>query len=694
MALSGAVETRLTEKGDLEIRTPLDVLVDEKPSVYQEIAGECISVAAAYRLERSGDGGDARLGFVLGEYDRDEILVIDPVFLVYCGYIGGADRDYGSDIAVDAQGNAYIVGTTWSSETEGFPVLAGPDPTYNGGDSDAYAAKVAASGEGLIYCGYIGGSEEDGARGIVVDKEGNAYVTGGTWSSEASFPVYVGPDLTFNGGGTYSGDAFVAKISASGDTLEYCGYIGGSSDDSAAGIAVDGEGCAYVAGNSKSSEALGFPVMVGPDLTFNGGVDPFVAKVEASGASLLYCGYIGGWYGEVVNGIAVDKSKRAYIAGYTYTTEYEGFPVKVGPDLTFNGDPWYYDDGFVARIAASGESLDYCGYVGGNADDQGLDIAADDEGHAYFAGHTFTKTFPKFSIPGEESSSAQGSDAPYYCSAFAGKVAASGESLLWCGLLGADEGMDYAEGIALDAQGNVYLTGQTRSSERIGFPVLEGPDLTHNGLDFYDYDAFVAKIEPSGTYLVYCGYIGGTKEDDGRAITVDNYGSAYVIGSTESSEEDAFPLLKGPDYTYNGSGLYGGDAFVAKVAMSLSSNGFQLPTGGGTIEFALHAGPGSAGRNYVLLGSASGTAPGIPLPGGAATLPLVWDPLTDFILLYLNSAVFEDFLGKLDGSGAAMARLNAPPLDPAYAGVVIYFAYCLNGPFDFASNATAVEVVP
>ena len=166
----------------------------------------------------------------------------------------------------------------------------GPDLTSNG-LLDAFVAKVNPDGTALVYAGYIGGTLLDAGFGIAVDGAGNAYVTGFTDSTEASFPVTVGPDLTFNGG---SFDAFVAKVNAAGTTLDYAGYIGGARIEVGNGIAVDGTGNAYVTGFTDSTEAS-FPVTVGPDLTFNGGsFDAFVAKVNATGTGLAYAGYIGG----------------------------------------------------------------------------------------------------------------------------------------------------------------------------------------------------------------------------------------------------------------------------------------------------------------------------------------------------------------------------------------------------------------
>ena len=164
-----------------------------------------------------------------------------------------------------------------------------------------------------------------------MDSTGNAYVTGETRSSEATFPVTVGPDLTFNG----IQDAFVAKVNPSGTALDYAGYIGGSARDFGFGIAVDSTGNAYVTGVTSSTEAT-FPVTVGPDLTYNGGQDAFVAKVNPSGTALDYAGYIGGSERDLGLGIAVDSTGSAYVTGEARSTE-ATFPVTVGPDLTFNG---------------------------------------------------------------------------------------------------------------------------------------------------------------------------------------------------------------------------------------------------------------------------------------------------------------------------------------------------------------------
>jgi hypothetical protein len=556
LAYSGVNDLRVNGEGCLEMRTPVGRFEDDVPSGYQEVDGKKVDIALRYRLEEKIEETGAIqeeafkkpciYGFEVAEYDRTRPLVLDPAVLVYCGYIGGSGRDYGYGIAVDSSGDAYVTGQTDSNEAT-FPVTVGPDLTYNGGDyGDVFVAKVNSMGTALLYCGYIGGSDDEDSSGIAVDSSGNAYVVGITKSTQATFPVTVGPDLTYNGG--YC-DVFVAKVNYTGTSLVYCGYIGGSDWDWEPGIAVDSSGDAYVVGHTKSTQAT-FPVTVGPDLSFNGGIeDAFVAKVNSTGTALLYCGYIGGSgdydYG---CGIAVDSSGNAYVTGKTDSNE-ATFPVTVGPDLTYNGG---YRDAFVAKVDSAGTALLYCGYIGGSDDEYGSGIAVDSSGNAYVTGGTISTqaTFPVTVGPDLTFNGGGCGDA------FVAKVNSTGTALVYCGYIGGSND-EVSPGITVDSSGNAYVTGRTKSNEAT-FPVTVGPDLTFNG---GSYDAFVAKVNSTGTALLYCGYIGGLGDDYGLGIAVDSSGNAYVIGHT-SSAQATFPVIVGPDLTYNGVYL---DAFVAKI---------------------------------------------------------------------------------------------------------------------------------
>ena len=544
LAYSGTKALSLHASGELEIETPSGVLRDKAPAGYQEIDGRRVPVAAGYRLENSGAPPDSGLsaatshyGFRLGAYDRSCDLVIDPEMIISCGYIGGAGEDGGYGVAVDSAGSIYIVGDTGSTEST-FPETVGPDLIQNGG-SDAFIAKINAAGTGLVYCGYIGGAGDDYGNGLAVDGSGAAYVVGVANSNEASFPVAGGPDLTYNGG-LY--DAYIAKVNPAGTSLAYCGYIGGSGDDETFGVAVDGSNNAYVAGLTDSTQTT-FPVSVGPDLTQNGGYDGFIAKVNASGAGLGYCGYIGGNAYDSVNNLYADSSGVLYLVGVTESTELT-FPVSVGPDLSHNGNY----DAFVAKLNAAGTSLLCCGYIGGSASDSAYGIVADGLGNAYIGGSTKSTegTFPVLVGP----DLTQNGDRD----AFVAEVQASGIGLVFCGYIGG-VGIDWGRDVAVDKAGNIYICGYAGSTETT-FPVLIGPDPTQNG----GTDAFVAKILPGGARLGFCGYIGGVADDTGTRIVLDAAANIYLVGCTYSTES-TFPATVGPDLTQNG----GMDAYVAKL---------------------------------------------------------------------------------------------------------------------------------
>jgi hypothetical protein len=214
-------------------------------------------------------------------------------------------------------------------------------------------AKVKPDGSGLSYCGYIGGAGDDEGMGIAVDSAGNAYVTGETGSDQTTFPVKVGPKLTYSGSGGNLGDAFVAKVDPSGSSLVFCGYIGGAGGDAGYRIAVDSSGSASIAGSTTSSEAT-FPVTAasGRAATYSGGTvfgDGFVAKVDASGASILYAGYIGGSNDDAAVSIALDSAGNVYVAGGTMSSE-GTFPAAVGPSLHYQPGEFGEADAFVAKL--------------------------------------------------------------------------------------------------------------------------------------------------------------------------------------------------------------------------------------------------------------------------------------------------------------------------------------------------------
>ena len=580
LAYRGA-EVQLTPHGQLDVSTPFGGFQDAQPFAYQDIEGERVEVKADFALQDEPDGSSQAVRFELGAYDSSQPLVIDPSLVVYAGYIGGDAIDGASDVAVDSEGSAYVTGFTSSSHMS-FPVTAGPDTTFNA-DQDVFVAKVNADGTALIYAGYIGGSGSETGNGIAVDADGNAYVTGSTESTASSFPVAAGPDLTYNGGAT---DSFIAKVNATGTGLVYAGYIGGSESDAASGVEVDAEGNAYVAGDT-SSPADSFPVGTGPDLTFNGGRDAFVSKVNPAGTALVYSGYVGGAGFEFGRAIALDGDGNVYVVGETSSNE-ETFLATVGPDLTFNGGA---RDAFIAKVGSSGAALEYAGYIGGAGLDFGHGVAVDAAGRAYVTGVTSSEedSFPV----------AVGPDLTYNGGArdgFIARVTSDGTALTYAGYIGG-AGVDQANAVAVDSGGSAHVAGFTGSTEA-SFPVGGGPDLTFNGAR----DAFVARVHSSGTSLIHASYVGGEGDDRAWGIAVDGDGLIYVVGETVSTE-DSFPVTVGPDVTFNGLS----DAFVAKLDISVPS----ISAGGIVNAASFLGGPIAPGEIISIFGANIGPEEGV-----------------------------------------------------------------------------------
>ena len=304
--------------------------------------------------------------------------------LVYSTFIGGSSDDGGDGIAVDGSGAAFVTGGTLSAD---FPTTLGAfDTTYNG-SSDAFVVKLNSAGSALAYATFMGGSGGDGGSGIAIDETGNAHATGVTYSS--GFPTTIGAfDASYNG----QGDAFVVKLSPSGTALAYATFLGGSHYESGYGIAVDGSGAAYVAGDTRSAD---FPTTPGAFDTACGGCvspgyhdDAFVVKLNSAGSALAYATFLGGGHDDYAQAIAVDGFGVAYVVGDSMSSD---FPITPGAfDTSFNGD---YDS-FLVKLNAMGSALAYATFLGGSSRDLGSGIAVDGTGNAYATGWTYYSDFP------------------------------------------------------------------------------------------------------------------------------------------------------------------------------------------------------------------------------------------------------------------------------------------------------------
>jgi pimeloyl-ACP methyl ester carboxylesterase len=337
----------------------------------------------------TGDTASQNFPTTTGAFDRtlngpsDAFMVkLNPggSALVYATLLGGNSWDGGRNIVVDGSGAAYASGWTWSSD---FPTTIGAfDRTFNGGVGDAFVVKLNVSGNALTYATFLGGSDDEGIDGLVVDATGAAYVVGSTSSS--NFPTTAGAyDTSYNG----SDDAFVAKLDSTGSGLVYATFLGGNNRDSGANVSIDGSGALYVTGETRSSN---FPTTPGAyDRTHNGNNDAYAVKLNGAGSGLIYATFLGGSGDDRGHGLALDANQAVYLTGYTTSAN---FPTTTGAyDPTFNGGA---GDAFVAKLNATASTLAYATFLGGNDDDLGYGLTVDGAGNAYLTGYTNSYNFP------------------------------------------------------------------------------------------------------------------------------------------------------------------------------------------------------------------------------------------------------------------------------------------------------------
>ena len=537
MRLDGAQNVSVSARGDLDIQLADGEISLQKPHVYQDLEGVKQVVASNYRLAANGE-----VAFELGAYDATRPLVIDPV-IIYSTLLGGAGFDSGSAIAFGTDGSTYVAGYTESAD---FPVSGG---TASGG-GDAFVTKYSPDGSQMVFSAYLGGSGSDFARGIGVDAAGRVFVSGTTDS--ANFPV-TGGFQTQLGGKT---DAFVVRLSSTGQTLEYGTYLGGAESDGGTRLALDDDGNAYLTGYTGSTN---FPVTEGAmQSTFGGDYDAFVTKILADG-SLAFSTYLGGQDGDSGSGIAVDASRNVYIGGSTDSGDFPVGPVSLTD--TFQGGR--FGDAFVTKLSASGSSRIYSTYVGGSGSDQGADIAVDLDGFCYITGTTDSNDLMFASpdiVPFQQTLPGGVSDIFVY------KILPDGTFIMYTTYLGSS-GEDVARAIEVDEDRSphtkAYILGETSSP---AFPLLDALQSNHGG----NSDLFLTKMHEN-VFLVtpkvvldYSTFLGGGGLDHAGDLAVDPVGNAAITGDTVSND---FPQHQGPTPAKKPKKGRGGSVqgFVAKV---------------------------------------------------------------------------------------------------------------------------------
>jgi len=424
--------------------------------------------------------------------------------------------------------------------------------------------------------------------------------------------------------------------------LVYSSFLGGSGADQAYGIAVDSAGSAYVAGSTTSTDFPTVNKIQGPGEL---GADAFITKISADGSTKIYSTYLGTVQDDHATAIAVDAQGDAYVAGDTSSSS---FPL-VKP-LQKTAAP-----SFVAKLNPAGNALLFSTFFG--AGDMNINaIALDTGGNAYITGYTDSTSFPTVNpVQPKLAPNATGSGPAY--DAFVSKISSDGSLLIYSTFLGGN-GMDIGLGIAVDPNGNMYVTGTTLSTN---FPTMNALDSTNKGNASNYRTGFVTKINASGSAFVYSTYLGGSGIDLANAIAADAAGNAYITGATESVD---FPVANALEPTYP----FSQQAFVTVINPSGSAYVYSTYLGGEGFSQAYGIAVNSAGQAWVTGQTQSSNWPMVnPLqtPKGGFNAVFVTEFSADG-----SSLLFSTILTGTTGSSQA----NAIALDAtgnAYvAGVV------------------------
>jgi len=566
---------------------------------------------------------------------------------------------------------------------------------------DAFVSKLSADGSTLLYSTYLGGENQDTANGIAVDALGNAYITGTTISPHfpftiASFKPNCGCDGKCNTsefGGLISSDDFVVKLNPAGSAINYSGAIGALGNTRGFGIAVDNNGNAYATGTTDAGPCpvtvttttgtttttttifVGFPFpweSNGFQTDLAGSEDAFIVKIDPTGSSIPYASYLGGSGEDDGFGIAADNSNNAYVTGLTCSAN---LPV-LHPLQAYGGNC----DGFVtkASTALTGRaSLIYSTYLGGAAKDQGNAISID-TAHTgsvlYVTGLTNSTNFPSSAgvIQSACTLDALGiCEGDVFVTSLTGATVPAVSYSTYLGGKGADAGA----GIAVDTAGNAFITGITNSAD---FPTGGVPfEADYGGGNS---DAFVAKINPGATALLYSSFLGGSNADNGTAIAVDTLGNAYVTGQTCSTD---FPLHHPEQPTPGGNC----DAFISKIIVgpdiSLSPSNLIFPAQGvGTTSSPQTITVTSNGDSPLIIGTVtlsgeftqSNSCSGATLgPGETCTITVTFAPTSPgpqsgTLTIPDNVVGSPQTVPLSTGQGSDFAMTIAPPSVAVFAG--------------------------
>ena len=428
LEFEGQQNIQLARKGDLLIKIGERFVRQHKPSVYQEIAGQRREVKGHYVLSKS-----KAVKFRIGRYDASYPLIIDPV-ISYSTYW----HSLITSLATGTDGSLYVTGTTGATDL----ATVNPLQVANAGGSDVFIQKLNPAGTAVLYSTYLGGVGEESSNAIAIDLSGQIYVAGN--SSSTDFPTANAYDSTLDGGL----DGFICKINSAGNALLYSTFLGGAGTEYINGLAVDGNGKAYVIGGTTSTN---FPLVNPLQAAPGGNVDLFITSLNAGGNSLAFSTYFGGSDFDANGAIAVNSAGNVYFSCVTYSPNLPTVNA-FQPSLAAPGG-LVDADSVVGKIDVTGTSFNYLSYLGGSRNDEALDIAVDSAGYAYVVGRTYSSDFPTVNAY-QPTKPVNLSGDPYsYAEGFVTKVGLTGTTLSYSTYLGGNK-QDAASAVAVDAYGN------------------------------------------------------------------------------------------------------------------------------------------------------------------------------------------------------------------------------------------------
>jgi antitoxin (DNA-binding transcriptional repressor) of toxin-antitoxin stability system len=563
--LEGVKSTKVNDKGELEVETDFGNATFTPPIAFQEKEGKREYIDIKYQ-----SNGKKYTFDVEEDYDISEELFIDP--LLSSTFIGGGSSDFIYDMDTDANGNIIVAGKTYSST---FPTTPGAYDRYISGGYDSFVAKFDSSLNNLLSATYLGGSSTDYLTALAVDNSGNVYVAGRGRAGD------------YPGSGLYPYDqrnTVLLKFNSDLDTIIAAKMLGGTDGYTYPNdIIIANDGSIFVAGYTESSQ---YPTTSGAVQTSAygyGDMNGFISRFSNDFSTLIASTYLGGDYTTYLRGITQDSNGNIYVVG---DTDSEEFPVTPG---AYDTDPDWYVDVFVTKLDPNLQNIIDSTFFGGDDDDYAYRVKLDTAGNVVIIGDTYSYDLPTTSGAFDRSKSS-------YYDTYVAKFNSGLDTLLAATYIGGNDD-EYPYDLLLDANNNVYVTGETYSSN---FPTTSGAfDETFNGVR----DIYVSKFSPDLTTLQASTYLGGSSYERPYTLRSDSSGNVLLAGYSKSTN---FPMTSGFDTSLGGTSYDGLVVSLSNDLASVSATAPNINVDLASVDYGYaFIGEGSQPQSFIVLSDGS-----------------------------------------------------------------------------------------